>query len=124
MTSPDEQINPIEKFGYLLTYRRWFFTSFLLLTALASVAIAFIIVEIVTSSLVFYTGIAIKALVVIGGIMILLSLWGASTELRISRQRKLIHLSEDDKEFLDDFVRRQEEARIRAKVALKNQRRP
>ena len=124
MTSPDEQINPIEKFGYLLTYRRWFFTSFLLLTALASVAIAFIIVEIVTSSLVFYTGIAIKALVVIGGIMVLLSLWGASTELRISRQRKLIHLSEDDKEFLDDFVRRQEEARIRAKVALKNQRRP
>lgn len=124
MTSPDEQINPIEKFGYLLTYRRWFFTSFLLLTALASVAIAFIIIEIVTSSLVFYTGIAIKALVVIGGIMILLSLWGASTELRISRQRKLIHLSEDDKEFLDDFVRRQEEARIRAKVALKNQRRP
>lgn len=124
MTSPDEQINPIEKFGYLLTYRRWFFTSFLLLTALASVAIAFIIVEIVTSSLVFYTGIAIKALVVIGGIMILLSLWGASTELRISRQRKLIHLSEDDKDFLDDFVRRQEEARIRANVALKNQRRP
>jgi type VI protein secretion system component VasK len=124
MTSPDEQINPIEKFGYLLTYRRWFFTSFLLITALASVAIAFIIVEIATSSLVFYTGIAIKALVVISGIMVLLSLWGVSTELRISRQRKLIHLSEDDKAFLDDFVRHQEEARIRAKVALKNQRRP